>query len=372
MKKFNMLIGVALSLTMATLINGCGGGGGDTVATAPVSKTGNVSLSLKDAPIDDKNVTGVWVTFVALRYQYSDNDDNWQDVNLSEAVTINLLDLQNGKTIPLNNIDLPAGEIEHVRFVLDTAPDKCYVTVKAVIDGVETTENHPLTVPSADQTGFKAIGGFAILEGGTVNITADFDLRKSVTLTGTGEYILKPTIKLTDDSETGEIIGTVLDIADETTVVIYAYEDGNFDADEFNASNDDNTTNDFLNAYSSDEVNLTDGSYILSSLIAVSTDDDGDDDHEDDTDNDDINDTDDEDDVNHTDDDDTNDDETEDEDEGTYYDLVVVSSDGGILGYVDNVLVQADETTVQDIIIDTLVKDYTSLTVVTPLLQSSL
>ncbi|WP_373032985.1 DUF4382 domain-containing protein [Sulfurovum sp.] len=293
MKIFHKLIGLALSLTIMTLISGCGGGGGTTSSSA----TGEVVLKLTDAPTDDKNVKAVYVTFDALRYQYADSNDSWQDVDLNESRTINLLDLQDGNTTLLNHVELPAGEIAHVRFVIDT--DDCW------IDFFEG-DIQPLEVPSGDQTGFKAIGGFTIPAGGTVNVTADFDVRKSVTSTGNGIYKLRPTIKIIDNIEVGEINGTMTLDLDEnvSSVIVYAYEDGSWDA------NESNVTNNFGNAVLSTDA--TDGSYILPWLTV-----------------------------------------------GTY-DLVVTSQDVNgtfkdILGYINDVFVLTDETTSQDITDSTLV-----------------
>ncbi|RLA69540.1 MAG: hypothetical protein DRG09_05535 [Epsilonproteobacteria bacterium] len=242
MKKFHKLIGIVLSLTMITFISGCGGGSSDTTAT---TQTGTVALSLTDAPTDDENIKGVYVTFDALRYQYADSNDSWQDVDLNESRTINLLDLQDGNTTLLNYVELPAGEISHVRFVIDT--DRCYVDL--VVGGEQLLE-----VPSGDQTGFKAIGGFTIPAGGKVNVTADFDVRKSVTNTGNGRYKLRPTIKIIDNVTVGEINGTVtlaLD-ANVSSVIIYAYEESTWDNSEV-----DTFTNSVLSA------DATDGTYIL-------------------------------------------------------------------------------------------------------------
>ena len=298
MKNFHTLIVLVLSFTLMTLISGCGGGGG----TTSTSSTGEVFLKLTDAPTDDKNVKGVYVTFDALRYQYADSNDSWQDVDLNESRTINLLDLQDGNTTLLNHVELPAGEIAHVRFVLNT--NECYVDL--VVGGMQ-----PLEVPSGDQTGFKAIGGFTIPAGGTVNVTADFDVRKSVTVTGNVDknvnvtYKLRPTIKIIDNIEVGEINGTMTLDLDEnvSSVIVYAYEDGSWDA------NESNSTNNFGNAVLSTDA--TDGSYTLPWLTV-----------------------------------------------GTY-DLVVASQDVNgtfkdILGYINDVFVLSGETTSQDINIDTL------------------
>ena len=290
MKKFHKLIGLVLSITLMTLISGCGGGSSDTSVS-----TGTVSLSLTDAPIDDENVEGVYVTFDALRYQYKDSNESWQDVDLNESRTINLLALQDGNTTLLNNVELPAGEIQHVRFVLDL--NKCYITFKD-----NTEEKLELEVPSGGQTGYKSTNGFIIAAGGTTYITADFDVRKSVTVTGNGRYKLNPTIRLIDNIEVGEINGT-MSLDTNSSVIVYAYENGSWDENQTDAANN------FNNAVSS--ADATDGSYTLPWLIT-----------------------------------------------GTY-DLVVVEQDNtgvfeNIAGYFNDVSVVTGETTTQDITIDTL------------------
>ncbi len=301
MKKFHALIGIILSFTLMTLITGCGS---DIITdtTDTTASTGTVSLRLTDAPTDDKNVKGVYVTFDALRYQYADSSDGWQDVDLNESRTINLLDLQDGNTTLLNKVELPAGEIDHVRFVINT--NECYVDL--VVGGMQ-----PLEVPSGDQTGYKAIGGFTIPAGGKVNVTADFDVRKSVTVTGNVNknvnvrYKLNPTIKIINNIEVGEINGTMTLNLDEnvSSVIVYAYEDGSWD------SNESNATNNFGKAILSTDA--TDGSYTLPWLTI-----------------------------------------------GTY-DLVVTSQDVNgtfkdILGYLNDIVVLPGETTTQDITDETI------------------
>lgn len=291
MKRFHTLIGIFLSFTLMTLISGCGGGGGTTSAD-----TGTVSLRLTDAPIDDEDVQGVFVTFTGLRYQYADANDSWQDVDLNESRTVDLLKLQDGNTTLLNEVELPAGEIAHVRFVLDL--DNCYITFND-----ETNTSLELEVPSGAQTGYKAIGGFTIPAGGTVNVTADFDVRKSVTATGNGRYKLNPTIKIIDNIEVGEINGTMTLDANGSKVIVYAYEDGTFDEGETNA------TSNFANSVLSTDA--TDGTYVMPWLTTG------------------------------------------------VYDLIVVATDNtgvfeNILGYINNVSVEAGITTPQDITDDTL------------------
>jgi hypothetical protein len=93
MKNIHKIVGIILSFVIISFIAGCGGSSSSSNAN-----TGTVVLSLTDAPIDYESVSGVYITFVALRYQYAEDEDNWEDVDLQEPRTINLLDLQDGIT----------------------------------------------------------------------------------------------------------------------------------------------------------------------------------------------------------------------------------------------------------------------------------
>lgn len=249
MKNFHNLIWIVLSLTVTTLITGCGGAGETTASLPSGQNKGIVSFNLTDAPTDDVNVKSVYVTFHALRYQYADNDDKWEYVEFNESRTINLLDLQDGKTTLLQEIELPAGEISHVNFIIDT--NECYVDL--YVGGLQ-----PLYIINSDEIGFSASGGFTVQAGKTVTVTADFDVRKSVKLTENGEYILCPAIKIVDNNDVGCIKGA-MDLRltrDISSVIVYAYQDGSWNA------NESNTTNNFSGAVVSNSVKMK--SYTLS------------------------------------------------------------------------------------------------------------
>ncbi len=236
MKKFHKLIGIALSLTMITLISGC--------SSSDTAATGTAIMNITDAPVDDKNVLGVHVAFDEVHYKPASSE--WVVEELNETRVINLLDLQDGNSTLVSQTELPTGRINQIRFIINPA--------ETVIE-LKDEGNVSLTVPSQVE---KVVGGFVVPAGGDVNITADFDVRKSLVLHN-GVYSLKPTIKIVDNSQVGEVSGTVDNIAENTTVIIYAYADGTWDEAQ-------ESSNDFANAATSSDA--TDGNYTLAWLAA--------------------------------------------------------------------------------------------------------
>ncbi len=248
----------AAGLAMAALV-GCGGS-----SSTSNGGTGTLSLSLTDAPlVDDANVSGVYITIARIEYHTSGG--GWQtmkDFNTS-VNPINLLEWQEGKSISLGDFRLPAGKYTQMRFVLDAAAENemprsntgCFITINDV--------NHTLYVPSGTQTGYKAIGNYDVPVNGDVNMTADFDVRKSVTVAGGGSYyMLKPTIRLVVTNQAGDIKGTLSNFDVNSSYVIYAYEYVNGNTT-WNTSEEDS----FANAVTSAAVH-PDGNYTIPYLAA--------------------------------------------------------------------------------------------------------
>jgi len=266
MKRFHKLIGIILSLTMITLISGCGGSSSSsdaTVGSTPPStnvETGVLSLNITDAPLwkklDDKVVTEVNIAVIDVEYNH---DGNWTKATDFNATTFNLIDLQDGKSLHLGDMVLPVGHYTEIRFIL-AIPEKDG-EVKSNPDCNITFEDNssvPLFVPSGGQSGYKAKVEFDITAEAQIELTADWDASRSVVSAGnSGKYLLKPVIRCVVTELSGIINGTVLDVKDYNTtdsLVVYAYEDGNYTEDE---------PEDFTNAISSDYVDMTDGNFTL-------------------------------------------------------------------------------------------------------------
>lgn len=68
-----------------------------------------------------------------------------------------------------------------------------------------------MEIPSSAQTGLKLNRGFTLAAGGVSSFTIDFDLRKSVHQEGTGDYKMRPSLRIVDNLEVGSISGVVAD-----------------------------------------------------------------------------------------------------------------------------------------------------------------
>lgn len=207
--------------------------------------TGTVKLSLTDAPIADaSDVEGVFITIESIMYNI---DDEWVTMEGFEGPQeFNLLELTGGEVAVLGEAELPAGRVAQIRFMLG-APEEgeriagtpgSYIAVDpdGETDGDAGDDvKYPLFVPSGSQSGYKAVGGFDVPANGTVEITADFDVRKSVLLTGNSEYILKPTIRLVVNDQAGSITGDFdydTENTDYESYVVFAYEDDTYTSEE--------------------------------------------------------------------------------------------------------------------------------------------
>jgi len=256
MKNLHTLIGFILSLTIMTIISGCGGGSSTTS-----SSTGILSLSMTDAPPQlGEDVTEVNIAVIGIEYNH---DGNWTKADDFEPQTFNLLDLQNGKSIHLGDMILPAGHYTEIRFKL-AAPTKesevksnpdCNITFA---DGT----SEPLFVPSGGQSGYKGKGAFDITANAKIEVMADFDVHKSVVVTGNRKYLLKPVIRLVVTELSGTINGTVVNVDDynatSDSLVVYSYRSGEYQESENN--------NNFPNSVSSSDVNMSDGNFTLAFL----------------------------------------------------------------------------------------------------------
>ncbi|MGM0376051.1 MAG: DUF4382 domain-containing protein [Bacteroidota bacterium] len=227
--------------------------------------TGTLKLSITDAPLDSADISEVNITVSDVQYHIKDNE--WKSFEEFEGPkSYNLLDLTRGESDMLGQFELGPGTYTQLRFMLD-APDKGQSkpntpgSFLVLGDGTE----EPLFVPSGSQSGYKATGQFTVPSNGTVDVTADFDARKSVVHAGnSGMYILKPTIRLIVDNQAGSIEGNVTNIPEGSEAIVYAYENDAYTEEEAADPADEEDVR-FPNAVTSDMVDA-EGIYKLSYL----------------------------------------------------------------------------------------------------------
>jgi hypothetical protein len=185
-----------LCLLSLGLLTACNSSGGDGGSAAP----GAASVSLTDAPACGYDEVNVTVSKVRI-HQSSSADDTaagWSEITLNPPRKINLLDF-NDPTMPvhvqpLGVTALGAGHYTQLRLVLVENKGGGAPANSVVLSG--TTAEIPLDTPSAIQSGIKLVHEFTVNSGQTVDLLLDFDACKSIVVTGSGNYKLKPVIKV--------------------------------------------------------------------------------------------------------------------------------------------------------------------------------
>lgn len=224
----------------------------------------NTTFKITDAPIDDANVKGVFVTIADVKV------DGTSLEGFSKT-TIELSALVNGKTETLGNLGLTAGSYSNIELQLDYVTDDdgntpgCWVeTAEGEKDAIES---------SASKINVKDT--FEVFAKASNEVVIDFDLRKTIkkeqgTTSSNFEFVsmseLSAGIRALNEESTGMISGTASD-AEGTSdkIVVYAYEKGNFDAEtETKGKGESSVT--FANAVTSSTVASANGSYSLNFL----------------------------------------------------------------------------------------------------------
>jgi hypothetical protein len=176
---------------------------------------GDLSLGVTDAPVDEAE--HVYVQFSGVEVKPKNGDSitidyyDQSDPPQPTTKTFDLLALRGGlREFLLDGHTLPAGDYSWVRLKVNANADGVYDSY-IVISGSQ----YELNVPSGDESGLKINRPFSIPSGGSVDLTIDFDLRKSVlnpngaTYGGVPVYYLRPTLRMVTTENAGYIHGTL-------------------------------------------------------------------------------------------------------------------------------------------------------------------
>lgn len=193
----------------AALIAACGGSGGD----GSKSQTGILKIGITDAPVDMAAEVRVQFSGVELKPK----SGAAFTIDLTPARSFDLLHLTGTtRAMLLDGVEVPAGEYEWVRLMVNADPNVANDSYLVLEEGGMQCE---MRVPSGDQTGLKLVRGFTVGVGSITDFTIDFDLRKSIVappgqnMMGgncSGQvFTLKPVLRMVNNLQVGAITGTV-------------------------------------------------------------------------------------------------------------------------------------------------------------------
>ncbi len=189
---------------------------------------GTVNFEMTDAPIDDANVQGCFVTVTAIKVDGKTID------NFSGKATFDISAYQKGQTKSLGNTNLEAGTYSNITLVLDNAYDQngtapgCYMLTKS---------GEKKAIASAASTTEVTLTGQVKSTANQSSTTVmDFDLRKTIAYDGASGYKfvsngeLTGGIRVVQKSETGVIKGTTTQSTTTSSdkIVVYAYKKGTY------------------------------------------------------------------------------------------------------------------------------------------------
>lgn len=198
-------------------VSGCGVNSSDNAE-------GTLNVRLTDAPATYQAVY-IDIQQVDLN-RGTEEQPQWQTIR-SQPMRLDLLKLNNGADTLLASIQIETGTYNQLRFILGDNNE-------VIVDG----ESNSLTVPSGDESGFKVNLNAEVTEDTPVTKVIDFDVARSVAVTGNGQYILNPVLKVFDPETSGSISGQLVpqgipalvsaQIGNETIATTYVEDDGTF------------------------------------------------------------------------------------------------------------------------------------------------
>lgn len=176
----------------------------------PGDGQGRLVIKITDDPFDINLIESATVTITKVEVKKVGDgiSDGNSFVMLSDdTVTVDLIDLRNGITETLLDLEIPEGEYDQIRLCVDEAGLKLK----------ESADPYNIKVPSGRQTGVKVhINPSVIISGGlTSELLIDFDLSRSFVLRGNmlnnNGFIFKPCIRASNLTTAGRIEGMVTD-----------------------------------------------------------------------------------------------------------------------------------------------------------------
>ncbi len=156
--------------------------GGIVISGCKKSSESNsqLTVNMTDAPFDAQEVN---VDIKEVRVNFAKDTAGWVTLNTNARI-YNLLTLQNNRDTVIASSSISADTVKELRLILGTENS---IKIKDIV--------YPLSVASGDESGLK-IKVDKNMNAGLNDVLIDFDADLSIIQTGTGQYKLKPVIRL--------------------------------------------------------------------------------------------------------------------------------------------------------------------------------
>ncbi|PWK21869.1 uncharacterized protein DUF4382 [Arcicella aurantiaca] len=196
---------------------------------------GSVNVEITDAPSDDANLKGTFVTVTEVRI------DGKKFSGFSGKKTIELSAYQNGNVAALGLGNIKTGSYNNISLILDNATDQngnapgCYALA---------TDNtkYNLTGSVTGQTEVVSSKAFEVKENQQTNLVLDFDIRKAVmdengSASGGYRFVssgdLNASTRVLVKAQAGAIKGTCANYKETNSkLIVYAYKKGTYSSSE--------------------------------------------------------------------------------------------------------------------------------------------
>lgn len=184
MKKIIFILTI---LTFGMILNSCND---DDSNSTPALYPYSVRMTDAPGPYDEVNIDLQGVEVIG---------SNGQAVALSVRTGIyNILELTNGVNALIATSFLTDANVNQIRLILGS-------NNTIVVDGV----SHPLSTPSAEQSGLKLQISQTLQPNVENAVLIDFDANQSIVDNGNGTYKLKPVLRTIVTASTGKIKGRI-------------------------------------------------------------------------------------------------------------------------------------------------------------------
>jgi hypothetical protein len=184
---------------------------------------GKINVQLTDAPfpydyVSEANIT-IFKIDARLESDSNDAEEESNFITLFEGeLSVNFLELTNGKTLPLEEAEVPVGSYNMVRVYVSEG--NVLLTDGQVIN---------LKVPSGEQTGIKILikPALEVVTNLSSDLLLDFDISRSFiplgntnSVDGVTGFNFKPVIRASNLSYAGTLSGSVITTVEEETTAI--------------------------------------------------------------------------------------------------------------------------------------------------------